>query len=116
MAYLVPQELLTVETKPVENFGTRRSDNSDARGRRKHAPICASERSDSRLQKHESSKKWLVTSEPCPAARACVRVSLLRARTVMPQPQKTQRRAAGAQKESVRVLITGGRIQRRIQE
>jgi len=23
MAYLVPQELLTVETKPVENFGTR---------------------------------------------------------------------------------------------
>ncbi len=34
----------------------------------------------------------------------------------MPQPQKIQRRAAGAQKESVRVLITGGRIQRRIQE
>ncbi len=34
----------------------------------------------------------------------------------MPQPQKTQRRAAGAQKESVRVLITGGRIQKRIQE
>ena len=33
----------------------------------------------------------------------------------MPQPQKIQRRAAGAQKESVRVLITGGRIQKRIQ-
>src|SRR5713226_8737066 len=54
-----------------------------------------------------------VTSEPCPAARACVRVSLLRARTLMPQPQKKQRRAAGAQKESVRVLISGERIEGR---
>src|SRR6266571_1227952 len=34
-----------------------RSDNSDARGRREHAPICASDLSDSRLQKYESSKK-----------------------------------------------------------
>src|SRR6266571_4467146 len=34
-----------------------RSDNSDARGRREHALLCASERSDWRLQKYESSKK-----------------------------------------------------------
>src|SRR6266478_7138974 len=116
MAYLVPQELLTVETKPVENFGTRAAIilmHAGAGNTHRFVPLNVAT-ADCRSMNPQ--KKWLVTSEPCPAARACVRVSLLRARTLMPHPQKTQRRAAGAQKESVRVLITGGRIQKRIQE
>src|SRR5713226_1852049 len=47
--------------------------------------------------------------------RACVRVSELRARERMPRRQETGQQSTRTTRERVRVLITGGRIQRRIQ-
>src|SRR5260370_3347536 len=47
--------------------------------------------------------------------RACVRVSEVRARERMTRRQTTGQQTARTTRERVRVLITGGRIQRRIQ-
>src|SRR5258708_16416467 len=51
-----------------------------------------------------------------PGAPACVRVAKPRLRNLMPKPKKTGKESARKPRESVRVLITGARIQRRIQE
>src|ERR1700694_1026442 len=59
-------------------------------------------------------QKWKM-SEPCPAARRCVTVSLPYLRTLMPKPRKIRQRAANREGERVKILISGGRIQRRIQ-
>src|SRR5882672_10722917 len=61
------------------------------------------------LQKSE------VTSEPCPAARRCVTVSVPHLRTLVPKPRKIRHRAANRRGERVKILISGRRIQRRIQ-
>src|SRR6476646_5027139 len=61
------------------------------------------------LQKRE------VTSEPCPVARRCVTVSLPHSRTLMPKPSKIRQLARNQRGERVKILISGGRIQRRIQ-
>src|SRR6184192_104755 len=50
----------------------------------------------------------------CPAGRACVRVSVPRSRKRMPKPEKARQQSSRTPRERVRVLITGGRIQRRI--
>src|SRR5229473_3934494 len=53
-----------------------------------------------------------------PAGRACARVSVPRSRNSrkrMPKRQKAGQQSSGKPRERVRVLITGGRIQRRIQ-
>src|SRR6266403_130184 len=50
-----------------------------------------------------------------PAGRACARVSVPRSRKRMPKRKKGGQQSSGAPRERVRVLITGGRIQRRIQ-
>src|SRR6266581_8808163 len=116
MAYLVPQELLTVETKPVENFGTRAAiilmHAGAGNTHRFVPPILAT--ADCRSMNPQKNGWWRVSLA---LRRARALESRFYARgPLMPQPQKTRRRAPGAQKESVRVLITGGRIQRRIQE
>src|SRR6266851_5255901 len=54
-------------------------------------------------------------SEPCTAPRRCVTVSLPHSRTLMPKPRKIRQRAANRRGERVKILISGGRIQRRIQ-
>src|SRR6266478_273792 len=54
-------------------------------------------------------------SEPCPAVHRCVTVSLPHSRTLMPQPRKIRHRAANRRGERVKILISGRRIQRRIQ-
>src|ERR1700681_571466 len=59
-------------------------------------------------------QKWEV-SEPCPAAHRCVTVSLPYSRTLMPKAGKIRQRAANRQGERVKILISGWRIQRRIQ-
>src|SRR6267378_863124 len=50
-----------------------------------------------------------------PAARACARVSVPRPGKRMTKRGKSGQQSSGAPRERVRVLITGGRIQRRIQ-
>src|SRR5260370_38472120 len=50
-----------------------------------------------------------------PAGRACARVSVPRSRKRMPKHKKGGQQSSGAPRERVRVLITGVRIQRRIQ-
>src|SRR5437016_13958477 len=51
----------------------------------------------------------------CPAGRACVRVSVPRARKRRPKREKAGQQSRRTPRERVRVLITGGRIQKRIQ-
>src|SRR6266566_313793 len=51
----------------------------------------------------------------CPAGRACVRVSVPRSRKKMPKREKAGQQSSRKPRERVRVLITGGRIQKRIQ-
>src|SRR5437879_11742312 len=54
-------------------------------------------------------------SEPCPAVHRCVTVSLPHSQTLKTQPRKSRQRAANLRGERVKILISGGRIQRRIQ-
>jgi hypoxanthine phosphoribosyltransferase len=51
---------------------------------------------------------------PCSARRACVTVSGPRSREKMPKRKKAVQQSSSTPQERVRVLITGGRIQRRI--
>ncbi len=58
---------------------------------------------------------WRVTSVSCRAARACVTVSVPCSRKVMPVSKKARPQSTRTPRERVRVLITGARIQKRIQ-
>src|SRR5438874_3329671 len=51
-----------------------------------------------------------------PAGHACARVSVPRTGKRMPKRSKARPKNEGASRERVRVLITGGRLQKRIQE
>jgi len=102
---------------PVENLGAPDTIIS----RRQNQYLILSQSGCARLSNADCqginalSLDWSVTSVSCRAARACVTVSVPCSRKVMPVSKKARPQSTRTPRERVRVLITGARIQKRIQ-